>query len=318
LATCTSVAATNGTLTVRAVVDAFLNDRRYRLRTGKIKNAKVYDRYHRRCTSFVDHFGDEHAEDMTDNHICRWLIDHPEWKSGYTIEDAAGAVVACFRWADRQWPKLRLPRLRRPSDLIPSKPVRRPLFKDEFLGVIRESRRGHFHPKSRYRFRAALFFLWRTGSRTCEMREALFTDVDWTPGLERVILPPERTKTGKTRVIPLEPVAAKLVRLLYRIRLPGQKHIFVNGRGKPYTCQIFADMFRKLADKVGVPRNVSAYCTRTSFACRGRKLGFTNDDVADVLGNSPRTVQKHYDAWQRQQADHLTPIAAAITSGRRR
>jgi integrase len=300
-------------LTVRAVVEAFLADRRLRRAAGRL-HVKTCERYVTRCESFAERYHDRLAETLTDNDLARWLIEHPEWRSGYTIEDAAGAVVACFRWARKSWPCL--PCLSRPADLIPGKPVRRPLFEEEFRALIRASRRGRHHRMSRVRFRAALFFMWRTGARTCEMREVMFSDVVWEKDNEHIFLPPDRhktgRKTGKPRIIPLDQVTVSLLRRLHRHRLRGQVRIFINGRGRPYTCQIYADMFRLLADECDIPKTVSAYCTRHAFACRGRKRGFSRDDVADCLGDDPRTVQRHYDAWERQQPGHVVGIARRI------
>lgn len=293
------------------LIDAYLADRRLDLAAGKI-DRKHFDRLNRYLNVFRKDHGEKSATELPRKILRCWLRDHPEWKSGYTCEDACGSVISCLRWAqdEEAWKGAAVAVPRRPNDLIPGKPVRRPLSEAEYKGIIHESRQGG-RRKSRRAFRFAMKFLWRTGARTCEMREALVENLDLLGAGLRVRHKTQR-KTGGMRTIPLDRVLVRLLGFLVAHRRLGQTTIFANGRGRPWKCQAFADLFRLLARKVGVPESVSCYCTRHSFTCRARAAGVSADDVADVTGNSPATIRKHYDAWQRTQADHLQRIMSAV------
>lgn len=298
-------------LSVGELIDAYLADRALDLRAGKIepKYLACLSHYLR---VFRRDYGSTPVASIPRRVLRLWLRNHPEWKSGYTCDDACGAVVSAFRWAadEEAWKDVAVPTLKRPQDLIPGKPVRRPLSKDEYRAIINESRKDG-RPSTRRAFRFAMRFLWRTGARTCEMRTAEIAKLDLASGVLKVRHKTQK-KTGGLRTIPLDAFLTRLVRVLLSRRRWGQTTVFVNGRGRPWTCQAFADLFRLLADRAGVPRDVSAYSARHGYLCRARAKGVPTDDVADITGNSPQTIRRHYDAWQRTQSDHLQRIMASV------
>ena len=63
--------------------------------------------------------------------------------------------------------------------------------------------------------------------------------------------------------------------------------------------------------KSGVPR-AHAHRFRHTLATELLEQGWTFEDVADVLGNSPNIVRKHYAKWSRGRQDRITDMMKSV------
>ncbi len=131
--------------------------------------------------------------------------------------------------------------------------------------------------------------------------------------------PPNEHKTGsvtgKDRVIYVCSEIAALVK--ERIKRQSGKHIFLNGRGEPWTSSSLKDAFTRLRrqlDKKGIKleKDQTLYACRHTFA--KRQLGkptMTTHVLAAQMGNSPQIAWEHYGKdWETKEEN-----TAALLTG---
>ncbi len=289
------------TITVREVVDAFLTERRLMGQSGACK-PKTLERYESRLASFVEMFGDLKIKECRQQHMVKWLAAHPEWKSSHTKSDSAGAVVTCFRWAQQENVTGPSP-FRKPKGLWPALLPRVAIRPDEYDSIMLAAKRRGYR-SSRIAFRRALFFLWETGARTCEMREVVWTDIDWETGMVSLAVHKTLASTGEARLIAMSGVLIRYLRLLNRKR-PKDDHVFLNGRGTPWQPERFASLFKKAATAAAVRLNLSPYCLRHGFTVSALERGVGERQVADLLGHTTTRYISWYGRSTRRHADYL-------------
>jgi integrase len=141
------------------------------------------------------------------------------------------------------------------------------------------------------------------------MRDAGWQHVDWEAGLLR--LPHSKTTkvTGRGRLIPLPDDVLRLLRWLHRGRgYPREGHIFLNSRGRRWTCTAFATLFRKLARQAGVRPGVSPYCLRHGFCVESLEAGVGERQIADAMGHTTTRQVAWYGKDTRGNADYLRGV----------
>jgi integrase/recombinase XerD len=98
-------------------------------------------------------------------------------------------------------------------------------------------------------------------------------------------------ENGKPVQLPLYPDMKELLS-----RMPAGEYFFWSGDGNPKSC--VGDLqrtFRRLSALSGV--HVHAHRWRPTFAADLLARGVPLSEVAAILGNSPRIVEKHYSQW---------------------
>lgn len=247
--------------------------------------------------------------------ISRWMAENAQWKSTATKRNAVGSVIAAFRFAEEEQMIARSP-YRRPRSLRNLLTQRRtPAKPSEYLALL---------AASEPHLRRCLVFLWQTGARTCEMRLLQWAHVRLTPPYPCVILRDHKTarKTGKQRVIPLNSVAAKLLKWM-ELR-SASRFVFTNRNGAPWKSRhSFARSVNRAAQQAGLTDGgrslVTAYCLRHSFACAALAAGMTSKQVADQLGHvDARMVERVYGSHTAHDAAYLAAVARQIELRRAR
>jgi integrase len=159
-------------------------------------------------------------------------------------------------------------------------------------------------------FRAVVVCLHATGARPGELLAA--EAKDWNQELQAVLYYGDdrrredefRHKTAgksKDRAIYFTGEALALIRnLMGRHRTGPLFRTFKNG---PWTIQTLGDAFRVLRKRVGMP-DLIPYSYRHTFATNWLKAGRSVDVLAEILGNTPETIRRHY--------SHLCGDRAAI------
>lgn len=307
------------TVTVADVVKIFLEEKTLRLRSGAYSQER-YNKTEFYLESFCCQVGKLTIADCRNHDITRWLLVHEEWISPHTKNDAVGAVIGCFRWAESERHIDRNP-YRRPRGLWDTPRPREAIEPDEvrkILNLAREhsGKRGKRKNPSSKAFRNAVWFLWETGCRTCEMRELLWDEIDWGAGVAR-LTKHKTDRTGEDRVIPLTDRALRLLRWLAKGRSRSRRGnkgglegvVFPNGRGRPWTRRTFGRMFRKYADKAGVRSCVSAYCLRHGFCVGALDNGLGERQIADIMGQASTKYVSWYGRSTRKKADYLRKMA---------
>jgi integrase len=96
---------------------------------------------------------------------------------------------------------------------------------------------------------------------------------------------------GKDRCILLEGEALEIVRGLAAKHVTGP--LFRTGRGAGWDKDIIVHRFTKIREKLGV-KHLTAYSYRHQFATDWLKQGRSVDVLAELLGNTPDVIRKHY------------------------
>ncbi len=291
---------------VTEIVANFLADKERRHATGRL-TAKAIDRYRRRLSAFVADFGARVVGDCCQDDLIGWIFRHVEWESSFTRADAAGAVVACFRWAVGRRLITSQP-FTRPVGCWPPLVPRVAIRSEEFAAMMRAAkRRGR--ARARAGFRLALQFLWETGARTCEMRALGWDAIDWRTGIATLIEHKTVAKTGEPRLVILSGLAVRILRLIHRRqRWPQTGVVFRNSWGNAWKSPAFASYFRKVAKLAGVRLGVSPYSLRHGFTVCALEAGIGERQIADLLGQATTRYVSWYGKSTRRRADYLRAV----------
>lgn len=297
-------AAPSDVSTVGALITAYLASKRSQVASGLIggptfKRAELY------CLAFAKDYGSQAISACRRSDLKRWLTRHPEYASPFTKHDACGAIVTAFRWAAEE-DLIAVCPYARPRDL-PAKMPRQPIDAAAVRKIL-DHAKSHCYRSTSREFRLALYFLWHSGARTCEVR-ALRWEY-WDDERACFELPQSKTsqKTGLTRIIVPRRQGVRLIRFLRR-RSSGAGYVFLNGRGRPWTKDSFGTLFRRLANACGVKAECSAYSLRHGFTCELLEAGAGERQVADLLGQSSTRYVSWYGRGVKSKVDYLRETA---------
>jgi integrase len=305
-----------GGATVQAVVAAYLNHLRARSAAGEYSADALLD-VERELTRFAAWqgprglHGDQPVMECVPDDTTQWLLANPQWESNHTRKRVITTIIGCFSWAANEAGLIdRCPYRKLKSLRLPTKP-RREARRDEYTTLMRQGSRP---------LRRALYFLRRTAARTCEMREAEFTDIAWEKSV--IVLFKHKTErfTGNARRVLLDPGVIRFLRNLERQKLPGQRKIFVNNRGTVWTRHTFARHFRRIALRAGLDegavKRVSAYCVRHMVAGLLGQAGYSDRETATMLGHSSTRMVQVYN--HNRENDQLLQRMAGELRKRRK
>jgi integrase len=170
--------------------------------------------------------------------------------------------------------------------------ARKPVDAKEYCGMMRSGVRE---------LRRLLYFVRKTGCRTCEARELVWSDVRLDAAVPCVILASGQLvkKTRTARSFPLDASMARFLRNLKRCRQSrtGADHVFVNRLGRPWTRRTLCNSLRRLRRLAGLPTNVenrlNACGLRYLFCIQTLKAGMPSSQIAAMLGhNSTQMVDR--------------------------
>lgn len=307
-------------LTVADVIAYYLEAREIQLRGGAL-SVDAFKNSRRLLRVFESHFGPLPVSQCRQSDLVRFLHLHPEWQSPDAKITAVGAVVACFRWAAMEPIIDRCP-YTRPKGLIPPPQPRKAITPEEVRRLLSEARHHGYRP-TRRAFRLIVWFLWETGCRTCEAREITWGEIDWSAGVIRKAKH-KTARTGQDRIIPLSDRVLRLLGWLRRVTVMLPSHggntdrpIFCNGRNRPWTRHQLAKNFRVYAARIGLRKELSAYCLRHGFTVQGLENEVGARQLADVLGHSSTRYVDWYGRASKAQADYLRRSADQV-HGRRK
>lgn len=239
-----------------------------------------------------------------------WLTANLDrWSKGSTRLDAMGSVLSCFNWLAEQ--SLLMPNpFHRPKNIQAVKVPRTPMEPSHYVAVMRQAMASGTRHRGSRPLRRALMFLWRTGARTCEMFAVQWHDIRWDECVIRLDRHKTFHKTGRARQIPFGPKVRRLLRRLYERRQPGQDYVFLNNSGTPWDKDTWSRHFARYARPAGVPKDVTAYCTRHGFAVSLVKKGIATKSISDVMGHADtRMVERVYAHATSAETQHLKAVA---------
>jgi len=214
---------------------------------------------------------------------------------------------------DRNWTKenaakkIRMPRNLKPNEVVP--------FTGAEVGAILKAC-DHFGKSQYERLRARAMVLTlrytalRIGDVSLLARDRISRDGDrW-----RVFLRTE--KSGQPVFLPVPPdLKAALDRVPAPLRNPTSRHFFWNGIGTEKTHKAHVDRcLRAVFRESGVP-GAHAHRFRHTLATELLGRGASFEEVADILGNSPEIVRKHYGKWSIARQNRIDELIQRVYVG---
>ena len=153
--------------------------------------------------------------------------------------------------------------------------------------------KGIYGEDNRERIRAFVSVLRWTGLRIRDVVQLKRSAVD-----DKYIT--VRThKNGKPVQLPVHP---EMLEALSKMK--GYEYFFWSGEGNPKSCVgDWQRTFRRLGVVAGV--HIHAHRWRHTFATQLLSKGVPVSEVAAILGNSPRIIEKHYSQWIQARQDSL-------------
>ena len=187
-----------------------------------------------------------------------------------------------------------------------------PYTHDEMRAIIDACNKFGLHDYERSRARAAVLILRHTALRISDVallrRDRISRDKDrW-----RIFV-----RTTKNHELVYLLVPDELVEAVNALPVPrgagkGCPYLFWNGNSEPKSqisrvSETLAAVFRKS----GVA-DCHAHRFRHTLATDLVGIGATFEEVADVLGNSPEIVRKHYAKWSKQRQERLDNLVQTV------
>jgi integrase len=137
---------------------------------------------------------------------------------------------------------------------------------------------------------AALALLIVTGARRSEAMLARWANVDLARGLLTV----PRSKSGRTRHIPLSPFAAAILQRQLARRQADNPHVFPSHKvpGKP--LEGLRGVWTRAKKAAGLPQDLRIHDLRHSFASALANLGTPLNEIGTLLGHSQLSTTQRY------------------------
>lgn len=301
-------------LTVPELVVAYLADLKTRVNVCSHAE-KSYENTAHNLNRFAARF-DQPISECRQNDLTTWINENVQWKAVSTKKRAVGDVITMFAWGLEEELVDRQP-YRRPRILRGVKDkVRRPADPREYITLMRHGSRA---------LRRALFILRRTGMRTCEMRELLWSWVHLDGDNPHLVFAKHKTvrHTGEPKFVGLDATTARFLRNLKRQCPDNDPHVFRNCEGGPWDVHVFARHLRRTAKRLGldegVEERVSGYCLRHTYVVDGIEAGISTRKIADEIGHaSTRMIDARYGSHTRERLEHLCNVAKEIAGKRKK
>ena len=269
--------------TFRKIADLFISNS---IRVNKPTTIRMHKMF---LQSFVNRIKGKRVNDLKVHHVSEWLASTP-WGQSSSCS-ARGAILAALNWGVDQGyiTSHPLTKLKRGSHKR-----RERVFSADELKAIRENVKPDFADFVRA--------LELTGARPfSELAHVTADMVDWKEGTITFVEHKNERK-GKTRTIYMAP---ELVTLLMRL---AEKYptgiLFRNIKGKIWTSHDATRRLHYITGKLGIPKG-TIYAIRHYVITKGLELGMNANTIAELVGNSPVTISRHYDHLSKQKKTML-------------
>jgi site-specific recombinase XerD len=243
----------------------------------------TFKHYKSMLNRFCAHVGKgKKVADLRPYHVTSWCDAYRHWSES-TRAAAIAVLLACLNWAVEEGhlqshPLTRVKRGRyERRDRILAPQERDALFKE-----VKDPNFGYF-----------LKFLEWTGCRPfSEAAQIEAENVDLNARIVTLRNHKNRKKNGKPRIIYLCPEAKEILAALMVLNPTGK--LFRNSHtGLPWTKQTVQRRFYRICKRANL-KGVSAYVLRHQYITQALEKGVSVEIVAELVGNSPATIHKHY------------------------
>jgi len=258
---------------------------------------------------FLDRYGECLVSDINHSTLAKYYA----WAKKFRGRSANGGnrhlreVKTLFLWGEDMdicvCPVRRFPVMR-------EAPARTRKFTDKELPLLLQNADEDF--------RDMLLFGLLTGLRPQELRPLTHDHIRRVNQRACIVLEKHKTtmsaRMPQPRVVPLSPQAVKIVER-QRAKHPTSPHIFLNGRGKPYTAGTFRQRLERVCDRAGIERR-SPYALRHYFGTKRAGEGLNQAILAQVMGHSTIVTTTRYVApvqdYQQKAMDAMAEDLAAL------
>ncbi len=214
---------------------------------------------------------------------------------------------------DRSWTKenpakkIKLPRNMKPNEVVPFRPA-------EVAAILKACDQIGKRQYERLRARSMMLTLRYTALRIGDVsmlaRDRISRDGDrW-----RIFLRTE--KSGQPIFLPVPPdLKAALDAVPPPVSNIDSRYFFWNGIGKPKTHKAHIDRCLRAVFKLSGVQGAHAHRFRHTLATELLGRGASFEEVADILGNSPEIVRKHYGKWSAARQSRIDDLMERVYIG---
>lgn len=303
---------------VRLILELYLNHISTRRAENTVKlRREMFERF---CKAF----GERSVGSLCRPEIEEWLAEQsiPRVYRGRqlgwgpsTRQVALSSLSVAFRWAKKAGYLND-----NPVEGIPGE-MQRSLARQRLIDAELHGRILQASPPD---FRVLCEALEATGARPGELASA--TAQAWNDEQGALVYHPERTRQegefrhktarkGKPRIILFRGAALATIRELVRKHPTGL--LYRTPRGRKWTTMSCVGWCRRIKEKLGLDR-LELYSYRHTFATRWLQQGGSIDILADLMGNTPDTIRKHYSHLLNDVENlrsHLERVRQAVEGG---
>lgn len=216
----------------------------------------------------------------------------------------------CF---DRNWisqnpaKKIKLPRNLKPNDVVPFTAA-------EITAMLKACDCFGRSQYERLRARAILLTLRYTALRIGDVSLLAKDRISLEGDRWRIFLHTE--KSGQPVFLPVPPnMKAALDCVPAPLRNQESRYFFWNGIGKEKTHKAHIDRSLRAVFKASGVKGAHAHRFRHTLATELLGRGASFEDVADILGNSPEIVRRHYGKWSSARQSRIDDLMQRVYIG---
>jgi integrase len=249
--------------------------------TQQTKSERTYTHQKYFLQRFCDQAKTKRAADLKPQDVTNWILGEKTWGHNTQVT-ARGLVVSCLNWGveEGKLPYSPLARMK-VGKMFGRERILTKEERETVLGAV----------KHNDTFKLFLRFLAQTGARPySEVAQIEAHMIDWEEGTVP-LLKHKNARKGKKRCLYLTEEAKSILRELCEKRPTGP--LFRTRNGHAYNRSNIIGAFRRLEKRLGVAK-FNPYSYRHSFITEALERGLTADIVAELVGNSPKTIAKYY------------------------
>jgi len=214
---------------------------------------------------------------------------------------------------DRNWAmenaakKIKMPRNLKPNEIVPFTPA-------EVSAIVTACLKVGKKQYERLRALAMVLTLRYTALRIGDVSMLARDRISRVGERWRIFIRTE--KSGQPVFLPVPPdLKLALDRVPPPVSNIDSAYFFWNGTGKPKTHKAHIDRCLRAVFKASGVQNAHAHRFRHTLATELLGRGASFEEVADILGNSPEIVRKHYGKWSVARQSRIDDLMQRVYIG---